>query len=344
MTAAKADMRRIRIPLLTKGLISVSLVAILVLLVDLSSAWESLRHVDPGQLGLAVAGGLFGLAVQWVKWQNLLSHVRPGTTRKEGFQSLLAGFAVGLFSPARIGELSRGIFLPSQRLVASAAAAADRLCSFVVTLLAGTVCLLFLWPAAGLVAAVVALLAALLGLRWLRGEVDDARGKGVVEHTSRWPMLSELVAALRRLPGGIWLGTLAWSGLFNLIFFTQFLILLRGLGGELALSVILAIPVIFSIKALLPVGVMDLGVREVSAVVVFRSLGLDPSPAFDAALLLYVINVLTPGLLGLFFVGRSVGGATENLWRVERVSPSFAKLLARWGRLRNGAAGVETGV
>lgn len=331
-------------PLLTKGIISVSLVGFLALLVDPGSAWESLRHIAPDRLGLAVAGGLLGLAVQWIKWQKLVSCVRPETTRREGLRSLLAGFAVGLFSPARIGELSRGIFLPSQRLAASAAAAADRFCSFAMTLLAGTLCLLFLWPAAGLVAAAGLLVISLLGRRWLSGGgKGDGDGRGLAKYTSRWPMLLDLTTALRRLPVTIWLGTLAWSGLFNLIFFTQFLILQSSLGGELSLPVLLAIPVIFGIKALLPVGVMDLGVREVSAVLVFRSMGLDPSPAFDAALLLYVINVLTPGLLGLFFVGSSIGGAVRHFWQIEWVSFSFAKLIAR-SRLRKGAARVETGV
>ena len=175
------------------------------------------------------------------------------------------------------------------------------------------------------------------------GGKGDGDGWGLAKYTSRWPMLLDLTTALRRLPVTIWLGTLAWSGLFNLIFFTQFLILQSSLGGELSLPVLLAIPVIFGIKALLPVGVMDLGVREVSAVLVFRSMGLDPSPAFDAALLLYVINVLTPGLLGLFFVGSSVGGAVRHFWQIEWVTFSFAKLVAR-SRLRKGAARVETGV
>ena len=331
-------------PLLTKGIITVSLVAILAHIVDPASAWESLRQVSPTRLCLAVAGGLLGLVAQWLKWQNLVSCVRPETTRREGLRSLLAGFAVGLFSPARIGELSRGIFLPTQRLAASAAAAADRFCSFAVTLSAGAVCLLLLWPAAGLVAVAGILAISWLGWRWLSGKTHGEGGGWVAKYTSRWPMLSDLGRALCRLPARIWLMTLAWSGLFNVIFFTQFLILQSGFGGELSLRVLLATPVIFSVKALLPVGVMDLGVREVSAVLVFRSIGLDPSPAFDAALLLYAINVLTPGLLGLFFVGSSIGGATSHFRQIVPLTFGYAKLHAWGSRLRKGAARVETGV
>ena len=321
-------------PLLTKVVISVALVAVLGLLLDPGSAWESLRQAEPTRICLAVAGGVLGLAVQWLKWQNLVSCVRPETTRGEGMRSLLAGFAMGLLSPARIGELSRGIFLPSQRLAASAAAAADRFCSFAVTLLAGTVCLVLLRPAAGLVAAAGLLGLSLLGRQWLSGGHGAGERRGVAKYTSRWPVLSDLATALRQVPGRLWLGTLAWSGLFNLIFFTQFLILLSSFGGEVSLPVLLAIPVIFSIKALLPAGLMDLGVREVSAVVVFRSMGLDPSPAFDAALLLYAINVLTPGLLGFFVVGSSVDGAARYFWQIGRGAVSFDDLLTRGIRLR----------
>ena len=329
--------------LIAKGIVSVSLVGMLAFFLDSDRVWETLWQVRASQLWLAAAGGGLGLVVQWIKWRGLLSCVRPGTTAREGLRSLLAGFAVGLFSPARIGELSRGLFLPSRRLASSAAAAVDRLCSFAVTLLAGAVSLIALRPGAGIVAVTGVLAIGLLGLRWLSGHRGRAIGEGrLAKYAARRPILFELAAALHRMPGSLWLRTLAWSVLFNLVFFTQFFILL-GSTVEISLSVLATVPVIFSLKALLPAGLMDLGVREASAVFVFRWLGWDPAPAFNAALLVYVINVLVPGLLGVLFVGGSTGsvGYARSL---RRPSHGIASCHGRDAGVRQTGSPVETGV
>ena len=47
-------------------------------------------------------------------------------------------------------------------------------------------------------------------------------------------------------------------------------------------AVVLAVPVVFALKTLLPLGFLDLGVREAAAILVFSSLGLEPQPAFVA--------------------------------------------------------------
>jgi len=114
----------------------------------------------------------------------------------------------------------------------------------------------------------------------------------------QWQWVRQGLGAAAQIPKKSWLRALAWSGLFNLIFFAQFYFLLCGWGAVPARA-LWGIPLFFGIKTLLPFSVMDLGVREGAAVLVFSQLQLDPAVAFNAAFILFVLNALVPGLGGL---------------------------------------------
>ena len=93
-----------------KVLLSLLLLATALSIVGPDQVLGQLRRLPISYLGPAALGGLLGLAIQWLKWQRLLSHVRHGSTPGEGLRSLLAGFSAGLFSPGRLGELGRDSF------------------------------------------------------------------------------------------------------------------------------------------------------------------------------------------------------------------------------------------
>lgn len=279
------------LPLLKAG-VAGALLGTLWWYLDPRLIWESLRQMDGRCLLLAAALGGVGLLVQWVKWRQLLVAFRPHTTWGEGLQSLLIGFALGMVSPGRVGELGRGVFLGGQRLFWAGLVAVDRLCSASITVGLGWVGLVVLSPAGGLWA-----LAALAALAVVGGGVALvwARAKG---RLSQWQWLRQGRMAARQMPGKLWLQLFSWSALFNLIFFVQFYVLLRSWGAVPG-QAIWGIPLFFGIKSLLPFSVMDLGVREGAAVVVFSQLHLEPVMAFNASFLLFVLNVLAPGLAGM---------------------------------------------
>jgi uncharacterized membrane protein YbhN (UPF0104 family) len=64
-----------------------------------------------------------------------------------------------------------------------------------------------------------------------------------------------------------------------------------------------AVVLTYFVKFMVPsVTIMDLGVREGAAVFFLSVFGASPAVAFNAALLLFVINIVFPTALGIPFV------------------------------------------
>ncbi|MFH1571143.1 MAG: lysylphosphatidylglycerol synthase domain-containing protein [Gemmatimonadota bacterium] len=258
--------------------------------VAMARSWPPARGLD---VAAGAALSLVGLAIQWRKWHRLLVAVRPGSAPGESLRSLLGGFSLGLLSPGRVGELGRGLFLPDRRVPASAAALCDRATSFGVTVVLGLAGLAVSEPRSALAAA--SGLAVALTLGWVIGRRPRTWRWTRLEATRRH--LTRAVVALRDIGPRGWGRAAAWSLAFNAVFLAQFYLFVRA-WGPVPLSLLPYIPAIFAAKAVLPIGFGDLGPREAAAVFIFSRLGLDPMVGLNAALLIFVTNVVAPALAG----------------------------------------------
>ena len=110
---------------------------------------------------------------------------------------------------------------------------------------------------------------------------------------------------------------LTLSVLFNLVFFSQFYVLCGA--WDLPNRVIAAIPMIFGLKTLAPVGLLDLGAREAAAVFAFSKMELEVAIALKASLLLWFMNIVVPAFVGLFCIAR---GGVEAVGQEESVNVS----------------------
>ncbi len=278
-----------------KILIAPLLMGVLLTLLDPLHLWNSLLQIEPPLIFIALLLGGVGVLVQWVKWQHFLRLYYPEISWFEGLNSLLIGFVFGLISPGRLGELGRGFFWGGDRVTLVGLAAADRFSSVVVTVLVGWFGLIMLFPGLGpwlLAAAIFFAVFLYLTQKILRRQLHKGSYTGRI-----WCVFQDI-------PLGSWFKVLTWSSFFNFIFFLQFYLLLNN-RAVLPLEGIWGIPLIFGLKALLPLSFLDLGIREGAAVLVFSRIGIDPVPAFNAALLLFAINVFLPGLIGMVLLQRS---------------------------------------
>lgn len=247
-----------------------------------------LQQVEMYTLWAALVCGALGIAVQWIKWQCLLVRFRPQTTWGEGLNSLLVGFGLGLLSPGRLGELGRGVMLGGKQSTWIGLSVMDRAGSAATSVILGWVGLLVLNTplALAVLGVAVLLVAGLIGV-WPR----------LSGHRKRREWRIHAAAVVERIPRTLWLQLCLWSVLFNLVFFFQFYLLLSS-WGPLPLEALWGVPLFFGLKALLPFSIMDIGIREGVALLVFTPLHLAPAVVFNAAFLQFVLNVLFPGVVG----------------------------------------------
>jgi hypothetical protein len=273
---------------------------------------ETIARTEPLALGTLLLGSGVGILIQWRKWLRLLEEARPSTTTREGLSSLFAGFGFGLVTPGRLGELGRGSLLSGQRSASAGAAVADRLCSSGATVLAGLGGLAYLDPSLGLLPLTMGGVGMVVLFRHLgRSQIDPGRApvSWLGETVSR--IVFDVAATIQALPASLWASTMAWSILFNLVFFSQFIIVAAGWLSFTA-RLVAATPLIFAMKTLVPIGFLDLGAREGAAVLTFTWLGLDPVVGLSAALLVYTANVLVPGVIGWMVILRKISAQRDD--------------------------------
>lgn len=282
-------------PMTARLLLAAALLVVVVAWVSPGQLAAALSTTDGRWVAAAAALVPVGVALQWARWRALLRSALPQVPEAAVWRSLLAGFGLGLVTPGRLGELGRGIALSGGRRAATVLAAADRLLSCTVTLLAGAVAAFLVlpgwWPAA--VATVVGVAAAALACS--RRARRFLPGADVLE----------------AVPGRTWATCALASVLFNLVYFAQMYLLLRA-GGRVPASAAMAIPLAFALKTLAPVSFMDLGVREGAAVIVLGGFGVGAAQALQASLVLFALNVLLPGSAGLLSLGGRCAPASPS--------------------------------
>ena len=289
--------RRIR-ALLYKLAATIILFGLISVFLKPERVWKLFSDVQPLSLLIVIGLSVVGLAIQWTKWQLLLGSVRPQTTIGESLASLLVGFTLGMVSPGRIGEVARGIILPADSRASSlGAASADRLCSAAITISLGLAAFVFLRPARGALVAFVMGSILLIGLRLTSWQGAQGLRNYGFSRTRVGVFVIDALEAMVQVPRRVWVKSLGLSLIFQLLLCTQFYILATDwLASRTELW--LGIPIIFAVKALLPIAFLDLGVREAAAVLVFSRLNFDPAVGFNCAVLLYGINVILPAVSG----------------------------------------------
>jgi uncharacterized protein (TIRG00374 family) len=300
-----------------KLLLAVLLLTLLLAQLDADSLAQLTSAAQPHWLLAALLLLLPNIYFQFRKWQLLLRSVYPAVESRQVRDSLFLGFSFGVVTPARIGEFGgraagvRG----ADRLTLVGLTAVDKVATLTVTLGAGALGLLlfcfrhpFMSPWL-LLAVEVACAAIILTFVYLRRRKAGARtalaaddlakrdaggGKGLVAHVRR------LRTALGSLDSGTRRGLLLFSVLFYLTFVLQFFFLLRAFGPIDPLTTLAGISSIMLIKTLVPpLTLGELGIREGVSVLVLGWAGTVTAVALGASLLLFAINVLLPGLVGL---------------------------------------------
>lgn len=288
-----------------------TVVAILVLLV-------LVRRIQVEQLIAAIAGAngalifvacllLFAnIWFQFLKWQLIVHREKRGVPRRRIVYSLFVGMALGLVTPGRIGDFGRTFFVKDAdwaRLLGLLMI--DKMITLAVLYFIGIIGLShfmamnmhpYVWAPIFIMAMVLASAMLLFLLRpvLLRNLV------------ARYHGAAHKFAALEKLVSGIELATphftfrlFLYTVLQTLTYCTQFVLLIFSFRSLSIIEGYLATFAVMFTKSLLPISLGDLGIRESASVYFLGQFGVPEAAAFNASLLLFVINILAPSLVGL---------------------------------------------
>ncbi len=298
---------------LVKLAIATLVMTVLVIKIEPSRIAATFRSAGPGYFVLAFCLLAPNLYLQFFKWRYLLRLEKPDVTGFEVLSSLFAGFTFGLITPGRIGEFGRVFLIKGKPWVTLLGLSAiDKFFSLAVVFAGGTLGLslllfdrlkqYFLYWAIVVFAGLTVLVLLFLLLH------PDAIRTLLYSLNIQLPVrekIKQLIASLDNFHKKQALHLLCLSGLFYLVFIAQFYLLVLAFEKLAVWKAFEAIAATLLVKTLLPITLGDLGIREGAAIEFFSYLQIENTTAFNASVMLFVINVLLPSLIGLFFVLRN---------------------------------------
>ena len=276
-------------------------------------AWPVISWREVGFISLALLFLPLNLGLETLKWQELLRDKanRPPLLRLG--KGVLAGISLGIFTPNRVGEYAgRLMFLSKDlRWKGGITTWINRLNQMLITLGAGLVSLYGLkdtllgfevngWAPWSYLVTVV-------WIAWIGLAIFLFAHKWTLQHFPL-PKIWKLTRAVRAAGESLAIAQLLHVTFLSLLRYTvftlQYICLLYAFGFEGALEIAWhMVTLVFLIKSLAPIAsVAELGVREAVALTIMGYWAVSAPTILAATLSLYLINLVCPALIGLYFL------------------------------------------
>jgi len=296
-----------------------ALAAAIITLVVRGIGWTDiltpLRQARPGMLATGILLVVPFSLLKAQRWRLLLGATGVPQTQMQALRILLAGQGVGAITPARVGEVSRVLFLPEGARARGVAVTFIDRCFDVLS-----ICLLslpgaiyfFSWCGGLMIGALAAASAAGIVLPRL-APLLPTRVVAAVER--RFPGVSTSTRFTPRVlaVAMVW-SALAYAAGYAIAFF--FVLAFQSVSFTLGC---LVFPLV-TITNILPLTPGGLGVREGAAALLFEMAHLSPGVGVLAYLLMYVLMVALPGVLGMLWASlvpmQQTGAVVANAGRL----------------------------
>ncbi|KAA3615532.1 MAG: UPF0104 family protein [Calditrichaeota bacterium] len=259
------------------------------------------RDISPAAIFYCFALWFANIGTQLLRWHFLLraanSEVKLGITVRSFFGSA----TLGLFTPGRIGELGRALFIQniSWKKV-SFLAIIERFFTLLSLLFWAGIAAVFLdsksqifrdyFPdSTYIILAVFVLIFALILLMKMNPKLTEKLHFYFSKSRSLLKIKSVLVL-------------LSISLLFVAIFIIQTAIILNSLTDISFVSALSVAALVHFFKSILPFTIGDLGTREGIAAALMQHVAANPDAGVLAALVIFFINVVLPAVIGIPFI------------------------------------------
>ncbi len=257
---------------------------------------------------------LLNWGLEALKWKWLLASLEK-TSLLRSFKAVLAGVALALNTPNRIGEYGGRVLYVSEgkRIPAISLSIAGSFSQLIITLLMGGLGLIFSGQAFLNTASAESMYLLARVLVW--GVFTTATGclllyfrlGWIVRSFLRIPGLSYLVkqlAVLENLNVTILLRVLALSFLRYLVFVLQYILLLQVMHVEIAWwPAFWLIAILYLVLAVIPtITLLELGIRGKASILLFKLYSANTVGIYATATGIWLVNLLVPALAGSLLI------------------------------------------
>jgi uncharacterized membrane protein YbhN (UPF0104 family) len=275
-----------------------------------SNIWKEIKKFPAQNLGTAFFFVSLLMLVNWLseakKWQYLVQKIIPDYTFRLSLQTILCGITLGLFTPNRVGEYGARLFYVENEHKADLLILAfiDRFAQLWVTVLFGVV-FLFTYTTSFLQEYTNIVLILSIVLLVFHISLVIFRNKIISFIISR-RLFRKYFSVPLYLSSKDMSIVLGYASLRYSIFVVQYLI--WGYYTDNFYDIekgIVSINTMLFIKSVVPsAGLSELGIRESVLIYLYKNYGMSAVTAFHSALVIYMVNLLIPAVIGLFFMPR----------------------------------------
>lgn len=287
--------------------IGVTILTVLLWFLDLSRIFQAFAASQPAYLIAGTAFLFLNIGSQILKWQYLLRSSGRDISVREATLSVLFGNSLGSITPGHLGEpVGRALRINGgDTLDVTGLAVLDRFQNLLIMGIGMAIALPAFMPigvGAGIVVA-IGVSAAILLLAVRLSDILKFVGRmnWRIVHTT---LVTRAIASSQSMTQRQLLISLGYSTLLYFVMFFQMTLFLAAFGSISLWNAFFGFAATMFTKSVLPVSFADLGIREVSSVYFFTQLGVSDVAGFNAAILMFAVNILLPALAGVFFVPR----------------------------------------
>ncbi len=297
-----------------KLIIAVGLIWYIIYRLDLNEIILSLKNANYYLIGFVVGLMILNLYLQYRRWELTSNLFLNQSNRRVIFQSFIYGISAGAFTPARVGEyIGRAMAYKDKPMLYSFGATfLDKFFLLIIVIFVGSIgSVLYLsinYHISNLIAVplfivlFLFLLFFIIVLKNPRYWVDNIilRFKNFNKVNSGIKKISSLNFSKTKYANEM----LLISILHFITILLQFSLLVSAFSFKFnLLGYIWAGSLVLFVKSVVPsISFGDLGVREAAAVFFLVPFGISNIAAFNASIFLFLINILLPAILGLFFL------------------------------------------
>ncbi len=282
------------------SLVTVGVLYLVLKKVGLGEIIGALKRINVLWFGLAFLLMPLQLFLKVYKWWHLLKLNERSIKFGEAAKSLLGGIGIGIITPARVGEITRVLYLKSsQRLRLSGLVIIDKFFDLfiVIALAIGGLTLVFRYS--------INILLILLLILLFYFLFNPKGIKNLLQRLTNYlpfkNKISEVVSSLNTLNWRVSGFLLFFTFLAFIVDFFQFYLLIFSFGDASLKAAAFSFPLVI-LANILPATVGGLGVREAVSVITLSHFGVAKEVAVNASFSLFFINTLIPGIVGIFLI------------------------------------------